>query len=472
MLLASPRSARVAPFLALFFAAFGLYALAARSVLRRGPSPGSPAPQAAARSGARVRRAGEGAVLAAIVAFAALFRLTLLWSAPVLSDDLYRYRWDGRVLLAGRNPYAEPPAAPSLAPLRDSLYEPIAHKEVRTIYPPAAQLLFAAGAALSTGLLGLKILVALCDLLVILLLRGILARRGLPQDRILLYAWNPLAVIEVAWSGHVEPLGMLFVLAAGAAIIQRRDLRSTLALTIAGLVKILPLALFAPFLRSLRTRAILLAPLVVAAAYWPFRSAGKRLLEGTEEYARRWSANESIFGIAQASIARVDPTPALKGTIAWLRARVPGSGPLDLLYPYLYPPDLARAACAGAALLIALALMRRRIEPLRGSYLMTGALLLLSPTLHPWYLLWILPWLCLFPSRPWILLSGLVALSYVNFGTGGRDAEPCPWIRWPEYLPFYLLLAGEWIAGRRLPGRSGGTRMIDSSRGMAPGRSS
>jgi len=67
MLLASPRSARVAPFLALFFAAFGLYALAARSVLRRGPSPGSPAPRAAAPSGARVRRAGEGAVPAAIV---------------------------------------------------------------------------------------------------------------------------------------------------------------------------------------------------------------------------------------------------------------------------------------------------------------------------------------------------------------------------------------------------------------------
>ncbi len=431
MLLLPPRPGATAAFLASFFIAFLAYAVAARAVLRGAPA-----------------ETGRG--VTTIVLFACLFRATLLFAAPALSEDIYRYRWDGRVLLSGGNPYLTTPAEAERAgrPV-DPLDARVAHREVGTIYPPAAQLFFALGALLTPGILGLKSLLVLCDLLGIACLRGILERRGLPSRRILLYAWNPLAVIEVAWSGHLEPLGVLLVLVAAAAIIQRRDLRSTIALVAAGLVKLLPLALFAPFLRSIRARVIVLVPLLFAAAFWPFRAAGRRVLGGAEEYARRWVANESIFGIVQSAIAWIGPTPALKAAIAWLRARVPGSEPLDHLYPYLYPPDLARAVCVAAALLVALVIVRRGIEPLRGAFVMTGALLLLSPTLHPWYVLWILPWICLFPSRAFILLSGLVALAYLNLGASGREVEPYPWVRLAEYLPFYTTLAAELFARRR-----------------------
>ncbi len=422
LIAAPPSPGRTARFIIPFLAIVACYAVAARPLAR---------PAAGDRVGA-------------MLAFACLFRATLLFAPPALSDDVERYLWDGRVLLSGGNPYRDPPAADRLTGLRDERFARMDHVEVRTIYPPAAQALFAAGAALAPGVLGIKTLVVLADLLVIAGLRRLLALRGLPASRLLIYAWNPLAVVEVAWSGHLEPAGTACVVFAAAAIIQKRDLRAATALTLGGLVKIVPFALFVPLTRSLRARSLALAPLLVIAAYWPFRAAGPRLLDGLREYGGRWSANESLFALVREAIVRIDPTPALKGAIAFLRARLPGSEPLDRLYACVYPEDLARAACALAAAGFAVVLLRRRVQPLRGCYLMTGALLLLSPTLHPWYLLWILPWLCLFPSRPWMLLSGLVALSYANLGSAGRDHDPHPWVTVSEYLPFYAWLAVDW----------------------------
>jgi len=432
MLVIGPRPGSPGRFLALYLATFACYAFAVRLVLRPGLLPG------------RV----EGTAGTAILVLACLFRATLLGGTPALSGDLYRYRWDGRLLLAGVNPYLEPPDAPSLLPLRDDSYARMEHTEVRTIYPPAAQALFAAGAALAPGVTGIKGLLVLADLLAIAVLRRILARRGVPPLRILLYAWNPLAVIEVAWSGHLEPAGVVCVLLAAGAIIQERPARAVLALTLAGLVKVLPFALFAPLWRRLPWRALLAVPILVAAAFWPFRSAGRRLWGGLETYAGNWSGNEAAFRLAREALAWLHPTPALKSALSFVRAHLPGGAPLDRLYPYLYPDDLARAACALAAAVFAVVLARRSRDPLHGLYLMTGALLLLSPTLHPWYLLWLLPWLCLFPSRAWILLSGLVVLAYAGPGTGERAAEPPAWVAWLEYGPFYLILVLEFLRTR------------------------
>ncbi|MBI5185345.1 MAG: hypothetical protein HZA01_06415 [Nitrospinae bacterium] len=75
-------------------------------------------------------------------ACALAFRLTLLFAEPSLSDDIYRYMWDGRVQSHGLNPYSHPPEAKELELLRDKYYEGVNHKEVRTIYPPFAQVFF------------------------------------------------------------------------------------------------------------------------------------------------------------------------------------------------------------------------------------------------------------------------------------------------------------------------------------------
>ncbi|MFQ5876629.1 MAG: hypothetical protein ACE5JH_02890 [Acidobacteriota bacterium] len=448
MPLTSPAPGRTSSFLLLFLAVFIIYLLALRLARRAGP---------------RL----EGPPLRAAILAACLFRAVLAPFAPALSNDIDRYLWDGRVVAGGGNPYLHPPSAPELAARRDELYERLDHREVRTIYPPAAQLLFVVGFRLAAGVRGLKTLIVVADLLAIALLLRLIRRLRLPSRRILIYAWNPLAVVEVAWSGHLEPVGVLCALAAALAIIQKKRVVATLALTAGGLVKLLPAALFAPFLRSIRVRPLVLVPLAVAGAYWPFREAGAHLLSGPSEYARRWIANESIFGLVRAALEAIDPTPALKGVVSFLASRVPSGGLLEALYPYTYPDPLARAISAAAIAGVAVWIVRRDLHPLRGAYLLTGAILLLSPVLHPWYLLWLLPWLALFPSRPWILLSGLAALAYANLGAPGRAAEPCPWVRWIEYLPFYGGIALGWWRGRadaRRTGRRAGDRSLTGRR--------
>src|ERR1041385_1101063 len=57
-----------------------------------------------------------------ILLFALLFPLTLLPTTPSLSDDIYRYSWEGRAQRAGISPYEYPPSAPELVFLRDSVY--------------------------------------------------------------------------------------------------------------------------------------------------------------------------------------------------------------------------------------------------------------------------------------------------------------------------------------------------------------
>ncbi len=88
---------------------------------------------------------------------------------PRTSDDAYRYVWDGRVLLAGIDPYRFVPLDPALAHLRDPLLFPegepplINRPRAPTIYPPIAQLWFALVALFTpkvVGTLGVQIAAA------------------------------------------------------------------------------------------------------------------------------------------------------------------------------------------------------------------------------------------------------------------------------------------------------------------------
>ena len=439
MLRARPGPGQTIPFLILFFAVFGLYLFAVRLALA------SAGPDGDFGKSAASPRDSTGLL---ILGLAVVFRLTFLAAPPLLSHDIDRYLWDGRTTLAGGNPYLTTPASRAFVQTGEADPEHLEHSDVPTIYPPAAQTLFAAGAALHLGVYGIKILLVAADLLAILALRTLLRARGQPAARALIYAWNPLAVTETAWSGHLEAAASLFALLAAGAIIQKREGRATVALIVGGLLKVFPLFLFVPLLRSIRLRFLLLVPVLLAAAYWPFRAAGWRLFAGLREYADRWLGNESLFAVTLAAIVRIDPTPWLKAGIAWVRRSVPHTGPLDGLYVYVYPIDLAKGVCGLVLLAFAAALWRRRVEPLRGCFLLTCAVLLLSPTVHPWYFLWLLPWLCLYPSRSFILLTGLASLAYVNLGASGRETEPYPWIRFVEYAPFYALLCADWLRER------------------------
>lgn len=284
-------------------AGFACYAGVAAAALA-GPAPSPEVSLAQAGRVYVIALAGGAAVLAAGMALAsrvehraalllvlgagALFRLVLVPTPPVLSDDLHRYLWDGRVQAAGINPYVYPPRAPELAPLRDEAVWPrINRPSAPTIYPPAAQAVFA-----GAWWLGLrtpatwKLVTAAADIAAMLLLTRLLRALGRDRRTVVAYAWNPLPILAFGHSGHVDALVVLGMVAAGLAWQAGALRRLGLYLGLAAAVKLYPLVALPAFVRGSSgrwstRRAVTVSALavgVVAATYLPVLDLGSRAL--------------------------------------------------------------------------------------------------------------------------------------------------------------------------------------------------
>ena len=338
-------------------------------------------------------------------------------SAPALSEDIYRYIWDGWVQSNGVNPYAHPPSASALEELRTAWWPLINHADVSTIYPPGAQIVFALLASAGPAWWIFKLGWLAADLLVARIIDRLSSgRSALP---LLLYLWSPLVVVEVAWSGHLDPLGVAPMLGAvalaGSAAVPAW--RSGALLGLGAAVKFAPLAALPALFRLRGPGALAAAVLVPLLLYVPYVGAGPALFDGLRTYADLWAFNGGLYRVLE---------------------RLPGH------------PDLAKWIGASIVGAIALRAALRR-WPLERVLLWTiGAALLLSPTLHPWYLLWVLPFACLSANRGWLLFSGTVFLAYA-----GRDAylatgawpEPA-WLAWLIHGPPLALLAWDGWRGR------------------------
>ncbi len=392
-----------------------------------------------------VRSAGKGVYRLAIGA-ALLFRVVAALGEPALSDDVYRYMWDGRVQIHGTHPYLDAPADPALEPLRDENWSRINHPEVRTIYPPLAQMFFAALAALGAGPVTIRLAVGLLDFGVVLVLAALLRRLGFPRDRVVLYAWNPLAVMETAASGHYEPLAVLLVLVGLVTMIGKQAARSAAAVAGAIQAKLVPIVLLPAFVRRWRVREIAVFAAVIVALALPYALTGPAIGAGLFDYAERWERNAFAFHFVFAAIDALDPTPVLKDALATLKDRLGERAlPWDWLYRHVWPQHLARAVMALAAFAWILSLaFRQGLDVTRECYLVLAGVLLLLPTMHPWYVLWVLPLAALYLSRGWLLFAALVPLSYL-----GGEGEVSMTVRLFQYVPALGLMAWDTLGSVR-----------------------
>lgn len=180
-----------------------------------------------------------------VLVVAVLLRLVAFPLLPGLSDDGFRYLWDGLLQAEGLSPYAFRPSDPALSTFREGpLYEYLNSKGYYSVYPPAAQLVFLLGGVFGWPA-GWYVLKAV---FVGLEMAGVWALvRMAPARWALLYAWHPLVVVEVAGQAHTEA-GMVGVLLLSVLAARRERPRSAIAaLTVAGWFKLYPLALL-PFL--------------------------------------------------------------------------------------------------------------------------------------------------------------------------------------------------------------------------------
>ncbi len=366
----------------------------------------------------------RGVAIVMVVA-AVLSRAVALPARPDLSSDIYRYVWEGRMVLHGVNPFVVAPADTALAPFRDADYALINHKHLATIYPPLAQALFALAAKIRADVHTFKAMFVLFDLATVGALIALLRGRGRPAAHALAYAWSPLVIFETAHSGHLDAAGVFFLVTGLAVFARRARVSAFVAFAASILVKYMAIALLPFFAAKRRWLGIAVVVVVVVAGYLPFLGAGGHLVRSLREYGHAWWFNGPPF-------------MALSGI--------------------LRTPELARGLLTAFGAAVAVAVGYRERDLVRAAFLIIACALLLSPTVYPWYVVWIVPFLCVFPSRAWLAFTGLVALSYgvwTVYNRSGIWMIPNSLLA-VEYVPFYALLAWEGARAARAPGATRG----------------
>ena len=382
-----------------------------------------------------LRGGDQRPALALILGTAVLLRLIALAAPVFLSDDINRYIWDGRVQAAGINPYRYIPTDPELEALRDPLIFPNINRNnyAPTIYPPVAQMLFLAATRFGETALAVKLVFVTIEAVGIGTLIFILRAAGRPPEHILLYAWHPLPVWEIAGSGHVDAAVVTFTALALAAGVTGRRVWSALALAAATLVKFFPLvlapALWRPAKSNLgdwRWPATFIA--VIVAAYLPYIGVGSRALGFLPGYV----AEENLGS----------------GSGFWLLGMVRRAVAIPLAAYF----GLAASVMAG----LAVGALRRRPDPCSGlnwaMALGTAALFFASPH-YPWYFVYLVALLTAAPWWPawWLTLAAV--LLYWDPKPGNIPS----WVGFTLYGGFVILCAVD-IARRTVSNKRSGAR--------------
>lgn len=364
--------------------------------------------------GADSRRAFWVVLLAAIA-----FRLTLAPLKPTLSDDIYRYRFDGRAQLAGLNPYLVEPDDPRLASLGDSSIRAVPGYNIRSVYPPLSELVYAAAARWAPEPAAFKTPFLLADLFVLALLAW-QTRRGRARNfQLAIYGWNPLVVVEFAASGHNDALALAATAGATLLIIGPRKVLSMFLLAVGMLAKAFPAVLVPLWLVRLgwprRGWGAVAAAIVLGVlCAWPYRSAAVVVLATFHQYQSSFRDNNA------SAFAAIEYF-----THSW---------------------ELALGLGAGLVAGLALWAAARRLAPERAAFLLFGATLLVAPNGYPWYFTWVVPFLALVGTSrylvPWLMLTILQFLSYqVLIGYQALGTwQFRPLYLWLTYAPFYAWL--------------------------------
>jgi hypothetical protein len=425
------RPGRIEPFFPIYIGLFVLYAAACWLVLRPTVEP---------------KAASQRILL--IFGGAMLFNIILIPSRPTLSDDMYRYIWDGRVQAAGINPYQYRSSAPELADLRDeTIYARMNRPDAVTIYPPGAQIAFAAiWRVFPDSIAGIKFVFIMVTLvgggLLMLLLRAF----DQPPERALILLWNPLLIFEIAHAAHVDALYLPLIIGAfllrarspGKRVDGRYELAIGVLIGLATLVKLYP-AMLAVCLWSVRDvdgrrKLRLLLPIglivTVALGYALYLQPGINVFGFLGSYGREF------FNVSPLMHGLIDLARGFG-----LRWWTVGSYGMPLLI-----------------IVVSLACMAFPARTYRSAIQRCGVMiwiyLLINHNLFSWYALWLLPLsaldLELRPLRFNLALSGwaftgTLALSYVFF----IDWREQAWAIALQFLPVYvLLIAACWFAVR------------------------
>jgi hypothetical protein len=339
-----------------------------------------------------------------ILGVAILLRLVLLLLDPLLSTDIYRYVWDGKVLAAGINPYRYVPADEALAALRDATIYPNINRAdyAVTIYPPVAQVFFFLATRFGENVTAMKLALLACEGVTVVLVLLLLRRLGRPLTRIVAYAWHPLPLWEIANSGHVDALMVALMMLGLWFAIGGRRVNGAIAIALAALAKPIGVLALPATWRPWDWRSPLAVVAVVTLCYAPFLGIGwgvAGFLTGGYLGEERYDTGEMVWPLA---------------AFRWMFGSF--NGDFGLYYG---------ASALLVAVMALLASWRKESVPERTlqdiNRLLLAGLFLISPN-YPWYFLVATPFVALVGGPPvWAFTVSAVLL---------QDE-----VDWDRYLP-------------------------------------
>lgn len=352
------------------------------------------------------------------IAAALIFRTVLLFAVPALSDDFYRFIWDGRLLAAGEHPFAHVPSFymthAGVVPNPDAaLFDKLNSKETFTIYPPVAQFTFWLSVKLSTGsiysaMVLMKVIIFIFEAGTLWMFTKVAQRFNVPTRAVLLYGLNPLVILELTGNLHFEGVMVFFLLAAILLLARGKQVSSALAWSSSICSKLIPLA-FLPLLPRYLGWKKATSFWVITAAFTlllfvPLFNADivNRMATSIGYYFQRFEFNASVYYIVRALgywtfgfniIQFSGPLLALTATVI-------------ILYISFRDFPLAPTGKIDAGL------FRHMLWCLFTYFLCTA-------TLHPWYIITLLAISVFTPYRFTVVWTAMIFLTYAGYSPTG-----------------------------------------------------
>lgn len=356
------------------------------------------------------------------------FRLTLLGMTPNLSDDFYRFFWDGTLLASGQNPYLILPRQHPDWPLFRHLNSP----DYFTVYPPLHQALTALGpwffpSSLFGQIVVLRLEILAAEIATVWLMLRLLDRYRLARANVLLYALNPLVVVELTGNLHLEGIMLAFLLGAVFFLEQRRWLSSALSWGAAVAVKLVPLVFLPLLVRRMgwgRTAGFAaVVGMVNALLFAPFFSweLVENVASSLDLYFQKFEFNASVYYLVRAAGYRLVGYNVIRDAGPLLAAVA------LLLMGFVFRWQ-NRQSNSGPAFFTAILLVHT-------------AYLAFATTVHPWYITSLVGYAVFTPLRYAVVWSGLVVLSYTAYGAAGVRENG--WLLTLEYGVVYFWLLAE-----------------------------
>ena len=346
-----------------------------------------------------------------ILGSAMLLRASLMFMTPNLTDDYFRFIWDGLLFANGYNPYLILPSqfinsSHAVTGITNSLYAGLNSPNYYTAYPPVCEFIFGLSAKLAGGnILGNVIIIRLVILLaefgVIIFLHRLASKLAVSPKVVAIYAFNPLVIIELTGNLHLEAVMLLFLVLAIYLLVLRKQLYAAASFGLAVSVKLLPLIFLPLLIKRLGLAKSTIFYTVVGTTFivlfLPFYSVDliPNFLSSLRLYFQTFEFSASLYYL-----------------LRWIGYQFAGYNIIATLGTVL--------AIVIFLTIIAIAVREKTVTWLslfHGMLMCLTAYFLFATTVHPWYIT-SLVLISLFTSYRYpILWSVVIILSYAAYRT-------------------------------------------------------